>query len=278
MKKVHLYYSAGFAFALIVIGTAFTPFPAKVAEDIAIPAKSNPFSLTAQSEDCNTATYKIYPEAAKMWNASWLDVFEKDTTDAIRTLTPEDLTYLYKQYADTPNATHGLRFYYGLTDEGNQIPDLLIVNTLDCQFKGDADGMALLVTPDGSERISLNEAGQYVYRWQEKSDADNWTSVYAYNYRWDQIKELVGESLDAPMHIVYGLRTLSPDENKTEFQLPTVDSNTGEVLFGSIVYVNVLYVGEKNFALTDDDEQFDNFARPCPRFCDPDTTNIMAHR
>ncbi|GAB5522898.1 MAG: hypothetical protein Roseis2KO_07700 [Roseivirga sp.] len=277
MKKIYLLFSMLFTLLLFVAGTTFSSDYSKT-DTFMSSAKSDYFILTDQSEDCNTETYKIYPEAAKMWNASWLDVFEQDTIDAVRTLTTADLDYLYKQYADVPNASHGLRFYYGLTGEGSEIPDLIIANTLECQYKADADNMVLLVTTEGSKTVSLYEARQYTDRWQEKSDLENWTSVYAYNYRWDQIKALVGENLNEPMHIVYGLRTLSPDENKTEFQRPEVDTTQKEVLFGSIVYVNVLYVGARDLALTNDDEQFDNFARPCPRFCDPDTINAPTYR
>ncbi len=277
MKKHYLLFSMTFTLTLFATGVFLSPASAKTEKFI--PATDrNYFALSAQSEDCNTKTYKIYPEAAKMWNTSWLDVFAQDTSGAIRTLTTEDLNYLYSQYKDAPNEAHGLRFYYGIADEGHEIPNLMIANTISCQYKPDADGMILLVTPEGSRKIPLDSAKEYATTWKLKSDVNNRTSVYAYNYRWDQIKELVGENLDTDMHIVYGLRTLSPDENKTEFQLPEVNKETGEILFGSIVYVNVLYTGERDFALTDDDEQFDNFARPCPRFCDPDTTNTVVYR
>ncbi|MCE7991801.1 MAG: hypothetical protein HEP71_07470 [Roseivirga sp.] len=275
MKKVYLSLGASLTLVLFIAATTYAPLSAKVAEKIAAPIAGNYISLSAQQEDCNTETYNIYPEAAKMWNASWLDVHRQDTTEAIRTLNTNDLSYLFEQYDGHPQNGRGLRFYYGLMNEDSLIPNLLILNTLNCQDKADADDMVLLITPKGSKKIPASEAKQYVKLWKDKSDANNWTSVYAYNYRWDQIKELVGEDLNSDIHIVYGLRTLSPDENKTEFQLPKTDSRTEEAIFGSIVYVNVLYIGKNDIALTNDDEQFSNFARPCPRYCDPDSTVVI---
>lgn len=233
--------------------------------------------LQEGDENCLTPTYELYPEAAIMWKDSWINLHQEDTSDELRVLKAADLLELsQRQKGEDPNA-EGLRFYYGLPDNTTEVPELVIVNTLNCKDLTGEGEIALLVTPKGSEKISMKDAAVYTHRWQLRRSRSEKTSVHAYNYRWDQITKLVGTDIDKDMKIEYGLRTLSPDENQTEFEPAdkNSDGDVSDVKYGSIIYVNVLSVVSKELLAEDEDGQLDNFARPCPRYCDPDSTVLI---
>jgi hypothetical protein len=272
MKKVYLLSGV---ILLLVLALSTQTFLAASDDD----KNKEVVKLQDDNEDCLTPTYQLYPEAAKMWKDSWVHYYKKDSMEEHRVLTAENLIELKKRQTGTNPDAEGLRFYYSLLNNNAEVPELIIVNTLNCQDMTGRNDIALLITAEGSKEITMREAARYTLRWQSKRSQSGKTSVYAYNYRWDQITALVGKDMYNDLNIEYGLRTLSPDENQTEFE-PAAKNSEGdeeEVKYGSIVYVNVLSVVSQSL-LTEEDGQLDNFARPCPRYCDPDSTILSNYQ
>ena len=247
---------------------------------------SYPQSLLGQTQtnDCNSYTYKLFPEAVYVWNRTWSSSMNVPVGSGVRTIKAHELQLLYNQSRDAKEENHGLRIYYGLVAEADSIPELLLVNTVSCQdvyhedsvlmVKADTSRFSGIPEDAASERwITAETAAKYAGRWRELKRLENRTPVYAYNYRWDQIKQLVGDDLTKDLHIVYGIRTISPQENETDFLPAFVNADSPEeTRYGSIVYVNVLYTGDLMASDDEDDEPaMDDFSRPCPRFCDPES-------
>jgi len=230
--------------------------------------------IQSDSEECNATTYQIYPEAMTLWNTTWNAYYNTESTnDGVRSVKGENLLKLHEYIGASVKGSRGVRMYYGLVDAADSIPDLFLINTVNCKNRTDDDVLLVRALDEAKEPvnewISRKEADGYINNWQSKERSDGETIVYAYNYGWEQLWSLVGEESTKDLDIIYGLRTLSPQENATDFQ--SVDND----MYGSIVYVNVLYTSQDaNRAFTNGGGIFDDFTRPCPQFCDPDTTNI----
>lgn len=236
-------------------------------------------SALSDSTDCNAHTYKLYPETVLLWNQTWSTVHEVEVGDGVRTISALDL----KKLRDENRQANGLRIYYALPEEpgARPVPELILVNTYNCRDSFSPDAIPM-VTAKETAYISLGNAKEYMKNWRVLRDTTSRTAVYAYNYSWEQIKGLVGDDLDKDLHIVYGLRTLSPQENQTDFEMAAKDESGDpeEIKYGSIIYVNVLYVGDlpdlenvriRSSRQSEDQAQLDDFARPCPRYCDPES-------
>ncbi|MBL4604545.1 MAG: hypothetical protein JKY02_02440 [Flavobacteriaceae bacterium] len=113
--------------------------------------------------------------------------------------------------------------------------------------------------------ITSKKFKTYQQQWQDYADSREaiHTPVYAYNYEWDAILEMVNKKSSLPgIWIKYGLRTLSPSDNY-DFGKDEGEKIEGYSITGSIVYCNIAY-GDNPDNST---KEFFNFAKPCPRYC-----------
>lgn len=213
------------------------------------------------SEDCTEPAYKLFRETVVMWQHSWVKafgeseedspayyVFSQANLDALRSLFPE---------------ANGVRLYYGLRDPSDSIPFLAMVNVHGCMDMGVNDpalASVLLSDANGQQFITADEACGFTTNWRTfvKNELKFHTPVSAYNYSWGDIDALMdpAHNENQLLHVRYGLRTISPgdllfDQGDTE-------------AYGSVVYANVMSGG----IFEDTEQQFFDFAMPCPQKCD----------
>lgn len=222
---------------------------------------------------CNAPTYELYPEAVVLWHQTWSYLNGTSFGDGVRTIKASLLKELYERHEESSSGEHGLRIYYGLQNENDSIPELLLINTINCEDVYH-DGGLTLVTADTIQTVSKKRAMELTKRWQSRTTKTERTDVYAYNYNWDQLKDLSGGQWQEDIRIVYGIRTLSPEESQSMFE--SAQNLQTAQKFGSIVYVNVLFIEETFDRFSNNDgDPFDDFSRPCPKFCDPDSDLVL---
>lgn len=254
---------------LVLTGVTILPIEHSPEREVAVLVQTSPL-------ECIADTYPLFPEALGLWNKTWKTIHQKRQGKGLRSIAGADLKKLYEQQADADLQSYGLRIYYGLINKADSIPELIMVNTKMCQDVTTAD--AMLINPARTNKhsriqwIKRDKARKYTQNWRDMPRLTGRTPVYAYNYSWSQVKELVGPDFSKNLNIVYGLRTLSPEETQTQYLPASVSSEGTEARrFGSIVYVNVLYASTKVAKdYKEEDPGIYNFSRPCPKYCDPE--------
>ncbi len=277
MKKVYLF--------LNLIGVIFIFSLSQIFMSCTTKNSSNePTTDTGDQKglnSCNALVYGVYPQAAAIWTNTWLHNNEHNIDNGLRTISAQDLKGLFNQVNDTSEMNYGLRFYYALVTDTSSVPDLVITSTQNCRDMISKEGQVLLVTTEKSEMIDIREAANYTKRWQVKAKPVFSTNVYAYNYNMDQIRKFTSDD-SGKIDVFYGLRTLSPEEYNYEFGSETQkNTKSGQSeMYGNVVYLNVIYTRPEGIPRPkvrsrrdeeSEDDFVNDFARPCPRFCDPDS-------
>ena len=238
------------------------------------PSQSQKSMLTEEVSECLSSDFKIYGETALMWEKSWATNFGMESSAQIK-FSQENLKTLKSLESEAP----GLRLYYCLINPSDTIPALAMVNidnSCTDLFNCKDVNCVLLSEPGNANEYFIDEGTLNTYheRWKAHINAkgDIHTPVYAYNYEWSNIENIIDTTVDAPgIWVKYGLRTLSPTEF-IEYGREAIRSGD-DIITGSIVYCNILY-GKDQISRNrtseedddDDDELFD-FAKPCPRYC-----------
>jgi hypothetical protein len=237
---------------------------------------SNNTTKSDEENSCLDSDFKIYKETAYMWEKSWANTY--------RVATSAQVKFSYdsiKKLRGLSLSSQGVRIYYCLMNDTDTLPSLAMVNINNCADQVTcSDGNCILFSKLGTDQeeyfIDEKTLSNYRGRWQTFIDSKGeiHTPVYAYNYEWRSIEDMIDESSEDPgVWIKYGLRTITPSE-LTEFEQDTIRSD-GYIITGSIVYCNITYgqsprirakSRETSVDSTEVNELFD-FAKPCPRYC-----------
>lgn len=210
--------------------------------------------------DCFSTDYEIYPETTVIWEATWdmyhnIDsvnamiyppLFDKDSLNQLRNLGNFD----------------GVRAYYGLMDEYDEIPAILLVNVDgNCNDAYQENQLTVLLGYDSTcYFITPEEGAIYTENWENQysnQDSIIHTPVQAYNYDWSILNDVMDEN--GGVYFRYGFRTLSPGDS-------TYYSNDTTRFFGSVVYCNMIYGEYPDETSTVLPARYD-FAMPCPQAC-----------
>lgn len=221
--------------------------------------------------ECLSPDIKIFKETAYMWEKSWSNQFGTETSGRIK-FSYDSIRKLQGLESDPK----GIRMYYCLMNERDTIPSLAMVNIDDTctDLINCDDGNCILFseldTIQNEYFINQKTLDDYTQRWRNfvNSKRDIHSPVYAYNYEWASIEDMIDPEVVAPgLWVKYGLRTLSPADT-LEFGQRTVQVGDATIT-GSIVYCNITYGQSPMISIGNrksTNELFD-FAKPCPRYC-----------
>jgi hypothetical protein len=232
--------------------------------------------IDASEYPCLDSDYIMYKETAAMWEKSWAGLYTNpqgsSSISPILQFSNANIDALSKKI--TGSELIGMRVYYILLEEDEEIPSLAMVNLESCKKDQECDDCVLISRIDGKQEfISSDSVNILKGYWEKLSDKYfDHTPVYGYNYSWPKIKELmdisenaVSNTSEAAINIKYGLHTLGPLDTELYTDPDSTSKNsTGVDVTGSIVYANIIYPHESQRSTAD--PEFD-FAKPCPRFC-----------
>lgn len=264
-----------------------------VKKEVASKSESRPVVTECFSDQ------KILPEAAFLWQGGWIylynfDLFSKEEGDAYKkspqTFFDETvMTILYNEVAEEDRANAGVLISYISTpqaanDSFMTPPGLAIQNIVDCNK---ASGGTIYIYPyQGINGAKLGEPYNGNPELSNQSDLDvlkqNWVNqittpsekrnVYSltesYIHSWKSLMDngIGKNATDIGISVNLGLRTLEPGE-EDDFPTNPGSNPDGTAGAGAIVYVNVLYFGGTEWKNDDSFPYMDNFARPCPIYC-----------
>jgi len=233
--------------------------------------------LTGNTGDtCTDSGYQIYKEAVLMWESSWSSVHNAGGSNFETLNFSSDSILKLKSMV---NDSEGIRAYYALISHP-RIPSLVLVNIIGCEDQYDPTSSGDVYTVLISDPVlgeyfaePSEEVAGFINKWKtfvDNLDLSVHSPVYAYNYGWDELSKTIDILKNQQISVSYGLRTLSADEYYEFHDVdPPVDKDGEDPeLMGSIVYCNILY-GD------DPEQEYFNFAKPCPRYCDPLTALII---
>jgi len=228
----------------------------------------NPENTNQLTDTCTDTGYQIFKQTAKMWEDSWL-TYHSDN-DSARQVLQFSKANIASLRASVPNSD-GIRLYYCLISSSN-IPSLAMVNIVGCENRYGINGDAILISDFSRGQFFADKDTLHTYAelWKDYIDSLNLlihTPVYAYNYSWTELSNTISNFQTSDLFVALGLRTLSADEYD-EFNC---SPPRNDQVMGSIVYCNIVY-GEEPIAST---QEYFNFAKPCPVFCDPTFLNCI---
>jgi len=220
--------------------------------------------LSAQenADACTDSGYQIYLQTAIMWEGSWRTKFTPESG------TRQSLNFSQQNIASLKSLipdSDGIRLYYCLISS-NETPSLAMVNIKGCDNQYGANNDAILFSDPikGQYFESSDTLIKYSTKWEVYIDNFNpgvHSPVYAYNYSWEELANTITPTDTTEFFVTYGLRALSADEYDEYHDEPAKDDQ----IMGSIVYCNIIYGDDPN----NSNQQYFNFARPCPIYCNP---------
>tara|TARA_Y100000588_G_scaffold39904_1_gene38120 strand:- start:157 stop:954 length:798 start_codon:yes stop_codon:yes gene_type:complete len=209
-------------------------------------------SLT--EDECISTGYQVFKETVLMWKNSWQTAYPESGSRQTSFFTMDKL----EELKNLDPERERVRIYYGMTDDEEETPTLLLVNISECTDLLDVgDNPVLVADEEGGHFITVDEAASMTRLWRNliSSKGPEFMPVLAYNYHWSMIEGLGHEGTPDTVFITLGLRSTAPGET-----LFASESYTHQ---GSIVYVNILHAANRVSA---SNHEFD-FAMPCPQKC-----------
>ena len=229
---------------------------------------SNVPSNQITPDSCTDSGYQIYKETAKMWEDSWKALHPfSDSSSQYLPFPTSDIAALRLAVS----GSEGIRIYYCKMDN-SIIPSLAMVNIIGCENQYGNNGDAILFSDRNRGQYFESKDTLFKYAQLWKDYMDNrilaiHTPVYAYDYSWSELASTINFNQTSNVYVAHGMRTLSADEyGEYNCNPPT---NSG--LMGSIVYCNILYGNDPGIL----GQEYFNFAKPCPVYCDPAFLNCI---